>query len=99
MNAKSVRLPTPEAIATERLAAVVESAINGIKERFRNLATDTQDPKWSVSDGDAKASRTTGAGLLQLRNQLQGEWLSTIYGRWVDDPRDIGNNNNHGARK
>jgi hypothetical protein len=101
MNAKSSRLPTPEDLATERLVAAVESAIDGIQQRLPNLATDTQDAKWSVSDGDAKASRATGAGLLQLRTQLQGERPRTIVVRWVDNQPepDTPNHRNKRARK
>jgi len=85
MNAKSVPLPTPEDLATERLATAVESAIDVIQERLANLAADGQDAKWSVSDL---------VRLLQLRTQLQGERPCTIRAYWVDDPNDIGNNNN-----
>jgi hypothetical protein len=87
MNANSVPLPTPEDQATARLVTAVESAIDGIQGRLPNLAADGQDAKWSVSDGDAKASRATGAGLLQLRDQLQGERARTIFACWVDDPQ------------
>jgi len=92
MNAKSVPLPAPEDLATERLAAAVESAIGGIQERLANLAANGHDAKWSVSDL---------VRLLQLRNQLQGERPRTIRACWVDDPlgsrgavqRNIGNHN------
>ena len=77
MYAKSVPLPTPEDLATERLVAAVESAIAGLQERLANLAADSQDAKWSVSDL---------VRLLQLRNQLQGERPRTILACWVDDP-------------
>jgi hypothetical protein len=97
MNAKSVPLPTPEDLATERLVAAVESAIVGIQERLANLAVDGQDAKWSPSDL---------VRLLQLRDQLWEERPCMITARWVDDPlgsrgavqkdfcntRDIGNN-------
>jgi hypothetical protein len=77
MNAKPVPLPTSEDLATERLIAAVESAIDGIQERLANLAADGQDAKWSVSDL---------VRLLQLRDQLQGERPRTIRAYWVDDP-------------
>jgi hypothetical protein len=77
MNAKSVPLPTPEDLATERLVAAVESAIVGIQERLPNLAAGGQDAKWSVSDL---------VKLLQLRTQLQGQRQRTIFACWVDDP-------------
>ena len=79
MNAKSVPLPTPEDLATERLVAAVESAIGVIQERLANLADDNQDAKWSVSDLVRQ---------LQLRAQLQEERPRTIHACWVDDPRD-----------
>jgi hypothetical protein len=85
MNAKSVPLPTAEDLATERLVAAVESAIVGIQERLANLAADTQDAKWSVSDL---------VRLLQLRNQLQGERPRTIFAYWVDD-RDLPQNHSN----
>ena len=75
---KPVPRPTPEDLATENLATAVESAIGVIQERLANLADYNHDAKWSVSDGDAKASRSTGAGLLQL--------LCTIRAYWVEDP-------------
>jgi predicted metal-dependent hydrolase len=78
MNAKSVRLPTPEDLATERLVAAVQSAIGVIQERLANLAADGQDANWSVSDL---------VRLLQLRNQLQGERPRTVFACWVDDPQ------------
>jgi hypothetical protein len=84
MNAKPVPLPTPEDLATERLIAAVESAIDGIQGRLANLAAEGQDAKWSVSDL---------VRLLQLRDQLQGERPTTIRAYWVDDPNDIGSNN------
>jgi hypothetical protein len=96
MNAKSVPLPASEDLATERLLAAVESAIDGIQERLANLASEGQDAQWSVSDL---------VKLLQLRNQLQGQRPRTIRVCWVDDPGDIPNHNNHnqpeynGARK
>ena len=93
MNAKSAPLPTPEDLATERLTTAVESAIDGMQERLANLAAEGQDAKWSVSDL---------VRLLQLRDQLQGEQPTTIRAYWVDDPNDIGNNNQpeyNGARK
>ena len=95
MNAKSVPLPTPEDLTTERLVAAVESAIGAIQERLANIAADGQDAKWSLSDL---------VRLLQLRNQLQGERPRKIFSCWVDDPRDLGSNNNdnhtnNGARK
>jgi hypothetical protein len=52
MNAISRPLPTPGDLATERLAAAVESAIVGIQQRLPNLASDGQDTKWSASDLD-----------------------------------------------
>src|SRR5580658_7218678 len=84
MNAKSIPPPTPEDLATEKLITAVESAIDGIQERLANLAAEGQDAKWSVSDL---------VRLLQLRDQLQGEQPCTIRAYWVDDPNDIGNNN------
>ena len=107
MNTESVPLPAPEDLATERLVAAVQPAIGVVQEHLANLAADGQDAKWPVSDGDAKASLATGARLLQLRNQLQGERPRTISVRSVHDtraPRDIGNNNDYqpeykGARK
>jgi hypothetical protein len=90
MNAKSAPLPSPEDLATERLVAAVESAIDGIQQRLPDLAADGQDAKWSVSDL---------VRLLDLRNQLQGERPRTIYACWVDDPRDIGNHRNEETRK
>jgi hypothetical protein len=86
MNANSVPPLTPEELATERLVAAVESAIGVIQEGLTNLAADGQDAKWSVSDL---------VRLLQLRNQLQGErpLIKRVY--WVDNPRDIGNNNHN----
>ena len=86
MDTKSVPLPTPEDLATERLVAAVQSAIGVIQERLANLAADGQDAKWSVSDL---------VRLLQLRDQLQGERPRTIRAYWVDDPDDIGNNIGH----
>jgi hypothetical protein len=86
MNARPVPRPTPEDLATERLVAAVESAIDGIQQRLPNLAADGQDAKWSVSDL---------VRLLQLRTQLQGERPRTIFACWVDDPRDIGSRNNN----
>ena len=86
MNTKSDPLPTPEDLATEKLAAAVESAIAGIQERLANLAADSQDAKLSMSDL---------VKLLELRKQLQGERPRTISVRWIDDPPDIGNNNDN----
>ena len=74
MNAKPVPHPTPEDIATERLIAAVESAIGVMQERFANLANDSQDTKYSVSDL---------VRLLQLRNQLQADRPRIIAVRWV----------------
>lgn len=88
MKAKTAPLPTPQDLATERLVAAVESAIDGIQERLPNLAADGHDAKWSVSDL---------IKLLDLRHQLEGERPRTIFACWVDnprdpsDPRDIGN--------
>jgi len=99
MDAKSVPRPTPQDLSTERLLAAVQSAIGGIQERLPDLAADTQDAKWLVSDGDAKASRATGARLLQLRHQLQGERPRTIFACWVDGlvdaPRDLPSSNHN----
>src|SRR5580658_2122532 len=86
MNAKSIPPPTPEDLATEKLITAVESAIDGIQERLANLAANGEDAKWSVSDL---------VRLLQLRDQLQGERPRIITARWVDDPRDPGNNHNN----
>jgi hypothetical protein len=82
MNAKSVPLPSPDDLATERLITAVESAIDGMQQRLASLAADGQDAKWSVSDL---------VRLLDLRNQLQGQRPRTIRAYWVDDPRDIAN--------
>jgi hypothetical protein len=90
MNAKPVPLPTPEDLATERLVAAVESAIDGIQERLPNLAADTQDAKCWVSDL---------VRLLQLRTQLQGERPRTIFVRWVDDPDLPRNHSNKETRQ
>ena len=100
MNGKSVPLPTPEDLATERLVAAVESAIAALQERLANIAADGQDAKWSVSDL---------IRLVQLRDQLQGKRPRTIFACWVDEPRNIkndhilNNNNNqpeyYGARR
>jgi len=77
-------------LATERLITAVESAIGVIQERFANLADDSQDAKWSVSDL---------VRLLQLREQLQKQQPHTIRAYWVDDPRDIENHKNKEAQK
>ena len=81
MNAKSVPLPSPEDQATERLIAAVESAIGVLQERLTNLAADSQEAKWSVSDL---------LRLLLLRTQLEGERPRTIRACWVDAPRASG---------
>lgn len=77
MRTKSFPPPKPENQASERLLTAVESAIDVIQERLANLANDTQDAKWSVSDL---------VKLLQLRDQLHGERPRTISVRWIDDP-------------
>src|SRR5580658_2100477 len=87
MNEESDPLPTPEDLATEQLAAAVESAIAVIQERLANLAPDGQDAKLSMSDL---------AKLLELRKQLRGERPPTISVRWIDDPIDIGISDNIG---
>src|SRR5271165_4782986 len=79
MNTNFVPPPSPEDLATERLAAAVESAIAVIEQRLTYLDAD-RDAKWSVSDL---------VKLLQLRKQLDGERPQTTYAYWVDDPRDI----------
>ena len=94
MNTKSDPPLSPEDLATERLVAAVESAIGVLQERLANLASDSQEAKWSVSDL---------LRLLLLRTQLQAERPRTIRACWVDDPRaspgavsakkDIGNPN------
>ena len=84
MRAKSTPLPAPQDRATPQLVAALESAVGGMQERLANFAADGQDAKWSVSDL---------VRLLQLRDQLQGEQPCTIRAYWVDDPNDIGNNN------
>jgi len=97
IKSKPVPPLTPEDLATERLAAAVESAIAAIEHGLTNLADeDDHTPKWSVSDL---------VKLLQLRTQLQGERPRTIRAYWVDDPHgsrgtapvqiDRGNHNNH----
>ena len=75
-------------LATERLITAVESAIDAIQERLANLADDSQDAKWSVSDL---------VRLLDLRNQPHGQRPRTIRAFWVDDPDDfrIRNNENN----
>jgi hypothetical protein len=78
MNARSVPLPAPENLATEQLVAAVESAIAGLQERLANLADNTPDAKWSVSDL---------VRLLALRNQLQEQRPRTVSVRWIDEPR------------
>jgi hypothetical protein len=50
------------------------------------LAAHGQNAKWSVSGL---------LGLLQLRNQLPEERPRRITLRWVDNPRDIGNNDDN----
>src|SRR5579863_64342 len=73
MNANSVPPAAPQDLATERLAAAVESAICVIQERLTDLDND-RDAKWSVSDL---------VRLLQLRKQLQGERPRTVLAYWV----------------
>jgi hypothetical protein len=85
MRAKSTPLPAPQDRATPQLVAALESAVGGMQERLANFAADGQDAKWSVADGDAKASLATGAKLLQLHDQLQEEQPRMITVRWVDD--------------
>jgi len=80
MYARSVPLPTPDDLATERLLAAVESAIGGL----RNLAADGQNAKCPTSS-DSPSFATN----------CKGERPRTIIARWVDDPRDIGNTHNH----
>lgn len=71
---------TPEDLATERLVAAVESAIDGIEKRLANPTDDGPEAKWSLSDL---------VKLLQLRNQLQEQRPRTITARWVDDWPDV----------
>ena len=73
MNEKTVPPAAPQDLATERLAAAVESAICVIQERLTDLDND-RDAKWSVSDL---------VRLLQLRKQLDGERPCTVYASWV----------------
>jgi hypothetical protein len=48
MNANTIPPPTPDALATERLVAAVESAIAVIQQRLTDLDAD-RNAKWSVS--------------------------------------------------
>ena len=76
MRKKSVPLSLPDDQSDERLMKAVESAIDVIQERFANLAEDTQQNKYSVSDL---------VRLLQLRTQLRGERPRNITVRWIDE--------------
>jgi hypothetical protein len=86
MNTKSAPHPTLEDLATERLAAAVESAIGGLQERLANIGAAGPDAKCSVSDL---------IKLLGLRDRLQGERPRTISARWVADPRDPAKTGNY----
>lgn len=79
MRKKFVPPPSPEDQSDERLMKAVDSAIDVIQQRFANLAEDTQQAKYSVSDL---------VKLLQLRTQLRAERPRTINVRWIDERDD-----------